>query len=143
MPRSFPNFECLLLFRECAGCQVQGQNFLASMLCVSNTNLSLDVTYAYYFPSTPSPPGAPSTSFCVGFQPSTYLVVGNARLQAQSERKNKIIDTIGYSGLSVKGLATVGPSLDLYGQVIGVVQSNGEIRAGVQTAFDKAEVYWP
>lgn len=96
-------------------------------------------------------------------EPSAYLglrLTGNARLQATTGRK-KLLDTISYPGLAIKGIAAVGPTLDLYGevstrrsqnnyrsiltklQIRGVVTLKGEMRAGAKVNFGKAEVYWP
>ncbi|KAL8990145.1 MAG: hypothetical protein Q9169_008197, partial [Polycauliona sp. 2 TL-2023] len=78
-------------------------------------------------------------------EPSAYLglrLTGNARLQATTGRK-KLLDTISYPGLTIKGIAAVGPTLDLYGEIRGVVTLKGEMRAGARVNFGKAEVYWP
>jgi hypothetical protein len=133
----------LLLFSVATGCP--GATFYASLKMFFDTQIKLDATYAYYFSGTILPPRTPDTYVYFGMEPSVYMglrLVGNARVQAGSERK-KLIDTLSYPGLSVKGLAAVGPTLDLYGQVIGVVQLKGEMRAGVQVDFKKNEVYWP
>jgi hypothetical protein len=133
----------LLLFSVATGCS--GATFYASLKMFFDTQIKLDATYAYYFSGTILPPSTPDTYVYFGLEPSAYMglrLVGNARVQAGSERK-KLIDTISYPGLSVKGLAAVGPTLDVYGQVIGVVQLKGEMRAGVQVDSAKTEVYWP
>lgn len=52
-------------------------------------------------------------------EPSAYLglrIVGNARLQYTSGEQ-KLIDTLSYPGLSIKGIAAVGPTLDVTGEV--------------------------
>jgi hypothetical protein len=110
-----------------------------------DTDISMDATYAYYFSGTILPPSTPDTYVYFGLEPSAYMgmrLVGNARMQAGTERE-KLIDTLSYPGLSVKGLAAVGPTLDVYGQISGVIQLKGEMRAGVQVDFPKTEVYWP
>lgn len=45
--------------------------------------------------------------------------------------------------VAIKGIAAVGPTLDVYGQIIGVVQISGTMSVGARYTFDKAEVYWP
>ncbi|KAL4782871.1 hypothetical protein BJX76DRAFT_331427 [Aspergillus varians] len=77
--------------------------------------------------------------------PTAYLgihIEGNARMQHSTGRK-KIIDTLSYPGLAVKGIAAVGPTLDIYGQIDGLITLHGEVDAGAQVSFGKAEVYWP
>jgi hypothetical protein len=52
-------------------------------------------------------------------EPEAYIglhIEGRAQAQTQTKRK-KIIDTLTYPGLAVKGIAAVGPTLDVYGQV--------------------------
>lgn len=88
-----------------------------------DANVEMEATYAYYFSGTIVPPQVTSTYAYFGLEPTAYLglrLTGNAQLQAQTDRK-KLLDTISYPGLSVKGIAAVGPTLDLYGQVSGDV----------------------
>lgn len=62
----------------------------------------------------------------LGVEPSAYLglrLEGNAVLSYTSEWK-KLIDTLAYPGLSIKGIATVGPSLDIYGRVSNILRSS-------------------
>lgn len=84
-----------------------------------DANVEMEATYAYYFSGTVVPPAITGTYAFFSLEPNAYLglrLVGNARLQASTGRK-KLLDTISYPGLSVKGLAAVGPTLDLYGEV--------------------------
>lgn len=84
-----------------------------------DANVEMEATYAYYFSGTVVPPAVTGTYAYFSLEPSAYLglrLVGNARFQAGTERK-KLLDTISYPGLAIKGLAAVGPTLDLYGQV--------------------------
>ncbi|KAK4982524.1 hypothetical protein LTR50_007699 [Elasticomyces elasticus] len=57
--------------------------------------------------------------------------------------RKKLLDTVLYPGLSIKGIAAVGPTLDLYGQLRGKVTLKSEMRAGAKVNFGKAEVFWP
>ena len=109
------------------------------------------------------PPAVTGTYAYFSLEPRAYLglrIVGNARLQTTTGRK-KLLDTISYPGLSIKGIAAVGPTLDLYGevkwaphryrnfleltewQIRGVVTLKGQMNAGAKLNFGKAEVYWP
>ena len=84
-----------------------------------DANVEMEATYAYYFSGTVVPPAVTGTYAFFSLEPSAYLglrLVGNARLQASTGRK-KLLDTISYPGLAIKGLAAVGPTLDLYGEV--------------------------
>ncbi len=84
-----------------------------------DANVEMEATYAYYFSGTILPPTITGTYAYFGLEPSAYLglrVVGNARLQSPSNRK-KLLDTVSYPGMSIKGIAAVGPTLDLYGEV--------------------------
>jgi hypothetical protein len=81
----------------------------------------------------------------LGAQPSIYAGVdirGNAELGYESERK-KLISTITYPGLSIKGIATVGPSLDLWGQLAGSITVSGNMKVGAKYTMDPIEMYMP
>lgn len=96
-----------------------GQTFSADMKMYLDANVEMEATYAYYFSGTVIPPAVTGTYAYFSLEPSAYLglrIVGNARLQASTGRK-KLLDTISYPGLAIKGLAAVGPTLDLYGEV--------------------------
>lgn len=84
-----------------------------------DANVEMDATYAYYFSGTIVPPAVTGTYAYFSLEPSAYLglrIIGNARLQTTTGRK-KLLDTISYPGLSIKGIAAVGPTMDLYGEV--------------------------
>ncbi|KAK9422564.1 putative chitinase [Seiridium unicorne] len=131
------------LFYAKWGCP--GNTFYADLRMDLEANLQMDVTYAYYFSAAFVPPGTPETFAYIGMDPSAYIglkVVGNAIAQYTTGRK-KIIDTLTYPGLAVKGIAAVGPTLDVYGEIRGKITLRGEARAGAQLHFGKTEVYWP
>lgn len=105
----------------------------------------MDATYAYYFSGAFIPPSKPNVYAYLGMDPYAYVglrIVGNAVMQMTSGRK-KLMDTIGYPGLAIKGIAAVGPTLDIYGEIRGKITLHGEARAGAQFNFGKAAVYWP
>jgi hypothetical protein len=96
-----------------------GKTFYATLKMYFDTTLDMEATYAYYFSGTIVPPAITGTYAYFGLEPVAYMglrLVGNARLQATTGRK-KLIDTLSYPGLSIKGIAAVGPTLDLYGEV--------------------------
>lgn len=71
-----------------------------------------------------------------------YRAVLDARAGLKTGRK-KIIDTLSYPGLAIKGIAAVGPTLDVYGEIKGEINVHGELKAGARVTFEKAQAYWP
>lgn len=105
----------ILLYRAFVGCARTN----AQLSIYLDTEVAMDSTYAYYFSGTIVPPAITGTYAYFGLEPSVYLgltVAGSARMQYTSQRV-KLIDTLSYPGLAIKGIAAVGPTLDLYGQV--------------------------
>lgn len=105
------------LFSAHWGCV--GSTVRADLTMDLEANFQMDATYAYYLSATFIPPGKPEAFAYFGMQPTAYLglhIEGNAMFQMESQRK-RIIDTLTYPGLAVKGIAAVGPTLDIYGQV--------------------------
>lgn len=106
-----------LLFKAAYGCP--GQTFSAKMEMHLDANVEMEATYAYYFSGTIVPPAVTGTYAYFSLEPRAYLglrIDANAKLQTTSGRK-KIIDTLSYPGLAIKGIASVGPTLDMYGEV--------------------------
>ncbi|EGX88796.1 bacteriodes thetaiotaomicron symbiotic chitinase, putative [Cordyceps militaris CM01] len=131
------------LFSAKTGCP--GRSYFASLKVDLEAEVSMDATYAYYLSGTFIPPSKPDVYAYFGMDPHAYLglkVTGDAQLQYTSKKK-KLIDTLSYPGLAVKGIAAVGPTLDVYGQIRGHVRVHGEMRAGAQVNFGKAAVFWP
>jgi chitinase len=105
------------LFKASWGCP--GRSWSANLRMDLQAEVTMQATYAYYFSGTFIPPSKPDVFFYFGIEPEATVMLkltGNAEMRYQSERK-RIIDTIGYPGLAVKGIAAVGPTLDIYGQV--------------------------
>jgi hypothetical protein len=103
----------------------------------------MDITFAYYFSGSLT--GITDTYAYVGIEPSAYIglrVDGVAKLQYTSDRV-KLIDTLSWPGLAIKGLAAVGPTRDVWGQLQSVVQLNGQMQVGVRFKFEQQEWYWP
>ncbi|KAL8645553.1 MAG: hypothetical protein Q9226_007250, partial [Calogaya cf. arnoldii] len=133
-----------------------GNTFSANMKMYLYTDIEMEATvilpisssrlprfdifqYAYYFSGTIVPPAVTGTYAYFSLESSAYLglrITGNTRLQATTGRK-KLLDTISYPGLAIKGIAAVGPTLGLYGE------GGNKTRAGAKVNFGKAEVYWP
>lgn len=105
----------------------------------------MDAKYAYYLSGTFIPPSTPEVYAYFSIDPEAYIglkVTGNAQVQVKS-KKRKLIDTLSYPGLAIKGIAAVGPTLDVYGQIIGKVTLHGEVQAGAKVNFGRTEVFWP
>ncbi|PHH88171.1 hypothetical protein CDD83_7878 [Cordyceps sp. RAO-2017] len=131
------------LFRSKKGCIGSGAS--ASLTIDLEAAVNMDLTYAYYFSGTVIPPSMPDAYAYLGMEPTAYVglhIEGSAQMQYKSEQ-TKLIPTITYPGLAIKGLVSIGPSLDIYGQIEGTVTISGEARAGAHVNFGKAEVYWP
>jgi hypothetical protein len=106
------------LFYAQWGCP--GKTYYADLRMDLEADLAMDATYAYYLSATFIPPSKPETFAYFGMEPQAYIglhIEGNAQMQTPSVRK-KIVDTLSYPGLAVKGIAAVGPTLDIYGEVI-------------------------
>ncbi|KAI9146996.1 Killer toxin subunits alpha/beta [Paramyrothecium foliicola] len=131
------------LFNQRWGCP--GKGYTANLRMDLEASFAMQATYAYYYSGTFVPPSKPDLFFYFGIEPEAYLglsLEGNVRLNATSHR-TKIIDTLSYPGLAIKGIAAVGPTLDVYGQIRGFINIQGKARAGAKVSFGRAEAYWP
>lgn len=96
-----------------------GKGYSATLEIDLEASVDLETTYAYYLSGTFIPPSTPEVYAYLGMEPFAYVglyMKGDAQMQYTSLRK-KIIDTLSYPGLAIKGIAAVGPTLDIYGQV--------------------------
>jgi hypothetical protein len=122
-----------------------GVTLTAGLDITAEVRLEMGARYAYYFSGTIVPPKIIDTFVFLGAQPSVYAGIdirGNAELGYESERK-KLIATITYPGLSIKGIATVGPSLDLWGQLAGKITVAGQMKVGAKYTMEPIEMYMP
>ncbi|OAF98482.1 uncharacterized protein CC84DRAFT_1075110, partial [Paraphaeosphaeria sporulosa] len=122
-----------------------GVTITAGLDITADVRLQMGTRYAYYFSGTVVPPNIIDTYVFLGAQPSissTVEIRGNAQLEYESEVK-KLISTITYPGLSIKGIATVGPSLDLLGQIYGKITVAGNLKVGAKYTMDPIEMYMP
>lgn len=107
--------QSILLYKAMVGCAKTN----AQLSIYLDTKVAMDTTYAYYFSGTIVPPAITGTYAYFGIDPSVYLgltITGSARMQYTSARQ-PLIATLSYPGLAIKGIASVGPTLDIYGQV--------------------------
>jgi hypothetical protein len=54
-----------------------------------------------------------------------------------------IVNGLTFPGLSVKGLISIGPQLNLIGEMDASMRVSGELNAGVALTWPRAEVYFP
>lgn len=100
----------LLIYSARVGCPES--TLQAGLDIHADASLNLNAQYAYYLSGTVVPPAVDDTFAYFSVQPTTYLGVrmnGNAALRYTSQRK-KLIETLTYPGLSIRGLAAVGPT---------------------------------
>ncbi|KAJ5726591.1 uncharacterized protein N7483_007948 [Penicillium malachiteum] len=131
----------LLLYSQSIGCSKAN----AEMNIYLDTKLDMAASYAYYFSGTIVPPAVTDTYAYLGMQPSLYIgvsVTGSATLTYNSERQ-QLISTLTYPGLAIKGIAVVGPTFDIYGQIVGTVTLNGHMTVGASYTFGVSEMYYP
>ena len=131
----------ILLYRAFVGCSRTN----AHMSIYLDAEAAMDATYAYYYAGALGGVVPTATYAYFAMQPHIYLgltVTGGARLEYRSPRA-KLLPTLSYPGLAIKGLAAVGPTLDVWGQIVGVVQISGTMQAGARYTFEQAEMYWP
>lgn len=90
------------------------------------------------------------------------LLTGINNSMQYTSARQPLIATLSYPGLAIKGIASVGPTLDIFDQVcdipqylsrkytdfclikiIGVIQIVGTMQIGATYNFEKCEVYFP
>lgn len=135
----------LVLYSGRLMCSNDAVTFTAGMDITADFNMEMNARYSYYFSGTVVPPTVTDMYAYVGVHPRAYAgigISGNADLYYPSERK-KIIDTLTYPGLAIKGIAAVGPTMDLWGQITGQVTVSGDMRVGMTYKFKPVELYFP
>lgn len=135
----------LVLYSGRRKCSNDAVTFTAGMDITADFNMEMNARYSYYFSGTVVPPAVTDMYAYVGVHPRVYAgigITGNADLYYPSERK-KIIDTLTYPGLAIKGIAAVGPTMDLWGQITGQVTVSGDLRVGMTYKFKPVELYFP
>jgi hypothetical protein len=127
--------QSILLYQAMIGCTKTN----AQLSIYLDTEVAMDSTYAYYFSGTIVPPAITGTYAYFGLDPSVYLgltVTGSARMQYTSPRQ-PLIATLSYPGLAIKGIAAVGPTLDIFGQVGNLSLLNNYLVLGFDGSTDK------
>ncbi|KAI7773859.1 hypothetical protein LA080_009710 [Diaporthe eres] len=122
-----------------------GVTFTAGMDITADIRLQMDTRYAYYFSGTVVAPKVNDMYAFVRTQPKIIAgitLAGDAALGYATEPE-KLINTLTYPGLSIKGIAGVGPALDIWGQLDGSVTVSGQMRAGLTYTLKPIEVFMP
>ncbi|KAF3229694.1 hypothetical protein TWF106_000082 [Orbilia oligospora] len=135
----------MLLYRSQKGCP-RGKSLLrASLDITANVKFDMNARWAYYLTGTIVPLRLDETYAYFSVAPDAELsleILGNAELK-YPEKRVKIIDTLSYPGLSVKGIAAVGPTLDLWGSMAGKLTISGKLKAGTKIKLPQYEMYYP
>lgn len=135
----------LVLYSGRLRCTKDEVTITAGLDITADFNMDMNARYSYYFSGTVVPPTVTDMYAYVGVHPQVYAGVGirgNAELYYPSERK-KIIDTLTYPGLAIKGIAAVGPTMDLWGQIDGRITVSGDMQVGLTYQFNPVELYFP
>jgi hypothetical protein len=120
-----------------------GITFTAGMDITADIQLQMNTKYAYYFQGSLT--GVKDMYAYARTQPKIgagITLSGDAQL-AYGTVPRKLINTLTYPGLAIKGIAAVGPSLDIWGQIDGSVTVSGSMRAGITYTFQPIEMYMP
>lgn len=90
----------------------------------------------YYLEATVVPPAIQQAYVYVktsATAQATFSITGMAGVDFDSEKVT--ISTIGFPGLHYPGLLTLGPSLVIYGQLVGQLSMSGKLSTTVQYEF--------
>lgn len=122
-----------------------GVTITAGLDVTTEVALNMQAMYSYYLSGSIVPPVVNDAYAFVRVTPeisATINIDGNAELEYAS-RVRKVIDTVTYPGLAIKGIAAVGPTLDLWGQIGGGVTVAGNLRVGAKYTLNPIELYLP
>ncbi|KAL4924010.1 uncharacterized protein BDV17DRAFT_295821 [Aspergillus undulatus] len=121
-------------------------NITATVDLDANIHLALNAQYGYYFEGailpTPSLIAA-YTYFSVKPEAAILLTLRGEAVWQSSTETVSIVSGIAFPGLSIKGLISVGPELELTGRLDASLSISGELNAGVVVSWPRSEVYFP
>lgn len=135
----------MLLYRKRASCARGNVKIKAGLDVILDAKFDMNARWAYYASGTIVPLAVDNVYTYFEMEPvaeAVLEVAGNAEMEWQSDRL-KIIDTLSYPGLAIKGIAAIGPTLDLYGQMKAKATIAGQLRAGAKITFPKTSMYFP
>lgn len=135
----------MLLYRKRAQCARGNVKVKAGLDVILDAKLDMNARWAYYASGTIVPLAVDQVYTFFEMEPvaeAVLEVAGNAEMEWSSDRI-KIIDTLSYPGLAIKGIAAIGPTLDLWGQMKARATIAGQLRAGAKITFPKTSMYFP
>ncbi|EFR03335.1 chitinase A1 [Nannizzia gypsea CBS 118893] len=135
----------MLLYRRRAQC-ARGNTVLKAGLDVTlDAKFDMNARWAYYAEGTIIPLAIDNVYTYFELEPEAQAIIeidGSAEMEYKSQRI-KIIDTLSYPGLAIKGIAAIGPTLDIYGSMAAGAKLAGTLKAGGKIKFPKYELYFP
>ncbi|KAF2473995.1 chitinase A1 [Lindgomyces ingoldianus] len=136
----------MLLYRKRAQC-ARGNTVLKAGLDVTlDAKFDMNARWAYYAQGTIVPLNVEQIYAYFEMEPvaqATLEVEGNAEIEYRMKERLKIIDTLSYPGLAIKGIAAIGPTLDVYGEMRAKATVAGKLKAGAKITFPRYEIYFP
>ncbi|KAL4860892.1 hypothetical protein BDV12DRAFT_204588 [Aspergillus spectabilis] len=135
----------MLLYSKRAECPRDNLLLKAGLDVTLDARFDMNARWAYYAQGTLVPLGIDTIYTYFELEPEVEAkieVQGSAEMEYRSQRI-KIIDTLSYPGLAIKGIAAVGPTLDLYGQMGAQARVAGTLTAGAKVTFPRYEMYFP
>ena len=135
-----------LLYRYRKGCPRGTSVLRAGLDVTAETRFDMHARWAYYLSGSILPTlDVHKTYAYFGVEPMAEVILemkGSATVSVQG-KPVKIIDTLSWPGLAIKGIAAVGPTVDIYGQMEAGITLSGQLRAGARVQFPKYELYFP
>ncbi|KAJ5375522.1 hypothetical protein N7517_007528 [Penicillium concentricum] len=135
----------MLLYSRRAQCARKGMTLKAGIDVTLDAKFDMNARWAYYAQGTIVPLNIDTVYTYFELHPEVQAILeidGSAEMIYRSPRI-RIIDTLSYPGLAIKGIAAVGPTLDLYGQMEAGATIAGKLKAGAKMTFPKYEMYFP
>lgn len=135
----------MLLYSKRAQCKRKNTVLKAGLDVTLDAKFDMNARWAYYAEGTIVPMNIDTIYAYFELEPEAQAVIeieGSAEMVYRPPRI-KIIDTLSYPGLAIKGIAAVGPTLDLYGGMEAGARVAGKLTAGGQITFPRYEMYFP
>lgn len=135
----------MLLYSRRAQCRRKNVDLKAGLDVTLDAKFDMNARWAYYAEGTIVPMSIDTVYTYFELEPEVQAVIeieGSAEMTYRSPRI-RIIDTLSYPGLAIKGIAAVGPTLDLWGDMEAGARVAGKLTAGAKVTFPKYEMYFP
>ncbi|KAL2829474.1 hypothetical protein BDW59DRAFT_178440 [Aspergillus cavernicola] len=135
----------MLLYSKRARCSRNNVQLDAGLDVTLDAKFGMNARWAYYAQGTIVPLSIDTVYAYFEVTPEARAVIeveGSAEMQYNSPRI-KIIDTLSYPGLAIKGIAAVGPTLDLYASMEAYARIAGKLTGGAKITFPRYEMYFP